>query len=183
MADAEGRDHGQRWGWCHTVRRPVGLPDGKAGRHPSAHGGRPRCDDSPRPGKQHPDDAADVDPQLQRRQASGRYRSEVHARARPHPDWHGCRYRGVRPRTLPGQFNLPTGRDPFNGHESRDRQRSGGCARRCAASGFPGQPIRFEPEAKPRFEPVSEESWNAEFSTGMPLPSGFSGAFPEKVEN
>jgi N-acyl-D-glutamate deacylase len=33
---------------------------------------------------------------------------------------------------------------------------------------FAGQPIRFEPEAKPRFEPVTEESWNATFSTGMP---------------
>ncbi len=33
---------------------------------------------------------------------------------------------------------------------------------------FAGQPIRFEPEAKPRFEPVSEEAWNLEFSTGMP---------------
>ena len=33
---------------------------------------------------------------------------------------------------------------------------------------FPGQPIRFEPEANPRFEPVSEEAWNLEFSTGMP---------------
>lgn len=33
---------------------------------------------------------------------------------------------------------------------------------------FPGQPIRFEPEAAPRFEPVSEEAWNLEFSTGMP---------------
>lgn len=33
---------------------------------------------------------------------------------------------------------------------------------------FPGQPIRFEPEASPRFEPVSEEAWNLEFSTGMP---------------
>ena len=43
---------------------------------------------------------------------------------------------------------------------------------------FPGQPIRFEPEDKPRFEPISEESWNAEFSTGMPLPSDFSYAFP-----
>ena len=48
---------------------------------------------------------------------------------------------------------------------------------------FPGQPIRFEPEDKPRFEPISEESWNAEFSTGMPLPSDFSGGFPQKVEN
>ncbi|TWU28395.1 amidohydrolase family protein [Bythopirellula polymerisocia] len=47
---------------------------------------------------------------------------------------------------------------------------------------FPGQPIRFEPEAKPRFEPISAEAWNAEFSTGMPLPSDFSGGFPEKVE-
>ncbi|WP_234221941.1 aminoacylase [Ruegeria pomeroyi] len=33
---------------------------------------------------------------------------------------------------------------------------------------FAGQPIRFEPEAGPRFEPVSEEAWNREFSTGMP---------------
>ncbi len=46
---------------------------------------------------------------------------------------------------------------------------------------FPGQPIRFEPEAKPRFEPISVEGWNAEFSTGMP--SGFSGAFPEDGKN
>jgi N-acyl-D-glutamate deacylase len=42
---------------------------------------------------------------------------------------------------------------------------------------FPGQPIRFEPEAKPRFVPISVESWNAEFSTGMP--SDFSGAIPK----
>jgi N-acyl-D-glutamate deacylase len=41
---------------------------------------------------------------------------------------------------------------------------------------FAGQPIRFEPEDKPRFVPISVESWNAEFSTGMP--SDFSGAFP-----
>ena len=33
---------------------------------------------------------------------------------------------------------------------------------------FAGQPIRFEPEDKPRFVPISVESWNAEFSTGMP---------------
>lgn len=33
---------------------------------------------------------------------------------------------------------------------------------------FAGQPIRFEPEDKPRFEPVSEEAWNRDFSTGMP---------------
>ncbi|MGX9349739.1 aminoacylase [Shimia sp. W99] len=33
---------------------------------------------------------------------------------------------------------------------------------------FAGQPIRFEPEDKPRFELVSEEAWNREFSTGMP---------------
>ena len=47
---------------------------------------------------------------------------------------------------------------------------------------FPGQPIRFEPEDKPRFEPISEEAWNAEFSTGMPMPTDFTGAFPQKVE-
>jgi N-acyl-D-glutamate deacylase len=46
---------------------------------------------------------------------------------------------------------------------------------------FPGQPIRFEPEAKPRFEPISLEGWNKTFSTGMP--SDFTGAFPQKVEN
>jgi N-acyl-D-glutamate deacylase len=33
---------------------------------------------------------------------------------------------------------------------------------------FAGQPIRFDPEDKPRFEPVSEAAWNREFSTGMP---------------
>lgn len=33
---------------------------------------------------------------------------------------------------------------------------------------FAGQPIRFEPEDRPRFEPVSQEAWNREFSTGMP---------------
>ncbi len=47
---------------------------------------------------------------------------------------------------------------------------------------FAGQPIRFEPEAKPRFEPISKEAWEAEFSTGMPLPSDFSYAFPQSVE-
>ena len=48
---------------------------------------------------------------------------------------------------------------------------------------FAGQPIRFDPEDKPRFEPISKEAWEAEFSTGMPLPSDFTGAFPQKVEN
>ena len=38
---------------------------------------------------------------------------------------------------------------------------------------FPGQPIRFEPEAKPRFEPISVERWNDTFSTG--IPSDFDG--------
>ena len=33
---------------------------------------------------------------------------------------------------------------------------------------FAGQPIRFEPEAKPRFEPVSAEAWKAEFTTATP---------------
>ena len=42
---------------------------------------------------------------------------------------------------------------------------------------FPGQPIRFEPEAEPRFEPISVEGWNAEFTTG--LPSGFAGCGDE----
>jgi N-acyl-D-glutamate deacylase len=42
---------------------------------------------------------------------------------------------------------------------------------------FAGQPIRFEPESKPRFVPISEESWNATFSTGMP--NTFTGAFPK----
>ena len=42
---------------------------------------------------------------------------------------------------------------------------------------FPGQPIRFEPEDKPRFEPISVEGWNKTFSTGMP--DTFTGAFPK----
>jgi N-acyl-D-glutamate deacylase len=42
---------------------------------------------------------------------------------------------------------------------------------------FAGQPIRFEPEAKPRFVPISVEGWNKEFSTGMP--DTFTGAFPK----
>jgi len=46
---------------------------------------------------------------------------------------------------------------------------------------FAGQPIRFEPEAKPRFVPISVESWNAKFSTGMP--STFTGAFPAGSSN
>lgn len=33
---------------------------------------------------------------------------------------------------------------------------------------FAGQQIRFEPEQRARFEPVSEEAWNRSFSTGMP---------------
>ena len=43
---------------------------------------------------------------------------------------------------------------------------------------FPGQPIRFEPESKPRFEPVSVDTWNRKFSTGMP---DVTAAFPQKV--
>jgi N-acyl-D-glutamate deacylase len=46
---------------------------------------------------------------------------------------------------------------------------------------FAGQPIRFDPEAKPRFEPISLESWNAEFSTGMP--DDFTAAFPDNSGN
>jgi len=42
---------------------------------------------------------------------------------------------------------------------------------------FAGQPIRFEPESKPRFEPLSVDEWNAAFSTGMPVT--FTGAFPK----
>ncbi len=45
---------------------------------------------------------------------------------------------------------------------------------------FAGQPIRFEPEAKPRFEPISVESWNAEFSTGMPDDFSFGAPVPDK---
>ncbi len=33
---------------------------------------------------------------------------------------------------------------------------------------FPGQPIRFEPEDKPRFEPLSLEAWEAAYMTGTP---------------
>ncbi|WP_218631424.1 amidohydrolase family protein [Sedimentimonas flavescens] len=46
---------------------------------------------------------------------------------------------------------------------------------------FAGQPIRFEPEDKPRFVPISVEAWNAQFSTGMP--SDFTGAFPADGSN
>jgi N-acyl-D-glutamate deacylase len=41
---------------------------------------------------------------------------------------------------------------------------------------FAGQPIRFDPEDRPRFEPISEAAWNAQFSTGMP--GDFTGAYP-----
>jgi len=41
---------------------------------------------------------------------------------------------------------------------------------------FAGQPIRFDPESKPRFEPISVEAWNATYSTGMP--SDFTGGVP-----
>ncbi|WP_220452552.1 hypothetical protein [Colwellia sp. RSH04] len=43
---------------------------------------------------------------------------------------------------------------------------------------FAGQPIRFEPEAKPRFEPISLEHWNNRFSTGMP---DVTEAFPQST--
>jgi N-acyl-D-glutamate deacylase len=33
---------------------------------------------------------------------------------------------------------------------------------------FPGQPIRFAPQSKPRFEPVSEENWEGMYMTGTP---------------
>jgi len=33
---------------------------------------------------------------------------------------------------------------------------------------FPGQPIRFEPEAKPRFVPVDVEAWKGMYMTGTP---------------
>ena len=46
---------------------------------------------------------------------------------------------------------------------------------------FAGQPIRFEPEAKPRFEPVSLEVWNKSFSTGMP--SEFTGGVHKDGKN
>ncbi|WP_337911347.1 aminoacylase [Vibrio cholerae] len=43
---------------------------------------------------------------------------------------------------------------------------------------FAGQPIRFEPEAKLRFEPISVEEWNKKFSTGMP---DVTEAFPQST--
>ncbi len=33
---------------------------------------------------------------------------------------------------------------------------------------FPGQPIRFKPEAEPRFEPISVEAWEDVYMTGTP---------------
>ncbi|HBN6296488.1 TPA: aminoacylase [Vibrio parahaemolyticus] len=35
-------------------------------------------------------------------------------------------------------------------------------------NGFPGQPIRFEPQDKPRFEPLSIKAWKGAFMTGTP---------------
>ena len=33
---------------------------------------------------------------------------------------------------------------------------------------FPGQPIRFEPETRPRFEAVSVEAWEGTYMTPTP---------------
>jgi N-acyl-D-glutamate deacylase len=33
---------------------------------------------------------------------------------------------------------------------------------------FAGQPIRFEPEAKPRFVPLDVEAWKGMYMTGTP---------------
>jgi N-acyl-D-glutamate deacylase len=44
---------------------------------------------------------------------------------------------------------------------------------------FPGQPIRFEPESKPRFVPVSEEAWEGMYMTGTPHLEGGEFATPE----
>jgi len=46
---------------------------------------------------------------------------------------------------------------------------------------FAGQPIRFEPQDKPRFEPISVEAWNETYSTGMP--SDFTNGAPVKSGN
>jgi len=45
---------------------------------------------------------------------------------------------------------------------------------------FPGQPIRFEPESKPRFEPVSEEGWEGMYMTGTPHLEEGEFALPER---
>ncbi len=37
---------------------------------------------------------------------------------------------------------------------------------------FPGQPIRYEPEDKPRYEPVSLEAWEAIYNTSIEVPGG-----------
>jgi len=44
---------------------------------------------------------------------------------------------------------------------------------------FPGQPIRYEPESKPRFEPVSEEAWEGMYMTGTPHLEDGEFALPE----
>jgi len=44
---------------------------------------------------------------------------------------------------------------------------------------FPGQPIRFEPQSKPRFEPVSEEAWEGMYMTGKPHLEGGEFASPQ----
>jgi N-acyl-D-glutamate deacylase len=43
---------------------------------------------------------------------------------------------------------------------------------------FPGQPIQFDPEDQPRFEPVSEEAWEQSFMTGTPHLEGSEFAEP-----
>jgi N-acyl-D-glutamate deacylase len=43
---------------------------------------------------------------------------------------------------------------------------------------FPGQPIRFEPQDEPRFEPLSEEAWEGMYMTGTPHLEGGEFALP-----
>jgi len=43
---------------------------------------------------------------------------------------------------------------------------------------FPGQPIQFDPEDQPRFEPVSVEVWEQSFITGTPHLEGSEFAEP-----
>ena len=47
----------------------------------------------------------------------------------------------------------------------------------------PGQPIRFEPQAKGRFEPITQQGWEKTFyASPIDFGGGVPGSQPRKVE-
>ena len=44
--------------------------------------------------------------------------------------------------------------------------------RAIAVEVFPGQPIRYEPAARPRFESASVEAWEAIYNAAIEIPGG-----------